>query len=78
MTVNLTLHIALPAVRINLQRVFFRSARVEYFSNECFISESDHHMYEHTRTHCQTQAHGNEIKWETEGLAEAMDTHTLT
>lgn len=39
------------AVYINLQCVFFCSARVEYFSNESFISDSDHHMNEQTHTH---------------------------
>lgn len=38
------------AVHKNLQRSFFCSARVEYFSNECFISDSDLQMNTPTET----------------------------
>ena len=65
-------------VGINLQRVFFRSARVEYFSNECFISESDHHMYEHTHTHTVRRKH-MEMKssGRRRGSQRPGNTHTL-
>lgn len=35
---------------INPQCVFFCVARLEYFSNECFISDSDHRTHRHTHT----------------------------
>lgn len=62
----------LCAAYINLQRSFFCSARVEYFSNEFYILTPTFKW-----THQQRQAYGNEIKSEKEGLGEAKG-HTQT